>query len=106
MKTVTEVKVALGELLVTLKNGLKRQVAYEKELATDRETLVALQAKKAAGDTIPTDCPFPTWDAWIEEINRQIKSGEGSLARIEVDKCEITAFEYYIANATETPPSA
>ncbi|SKA05224.1 hypothetical protein SAMN02745174_02388 [Cetobacterium ceti] len=104
-KTVGEVKLAVGELVVSLKNGLKRELAYNKELATDRAMLAHLIEQRDSEAVIPVGNPHGTWDNWIVEIEKQIKSGESSIARIEIDKCEVAAFEYYIANATEQPPT-
>lgn len=39
---------------------------------------------------------------WIDTIKKEIKNGEASIKRIDTEKSEITAFEYYLANAPES----
>lgn len=99
--TVVEAKIVVQESLDKLKKSIERQVTYEKELQDDKLTLQTLEQMKSDGDPLPDPCAYTSYDEWIEQINGEIKSSETSLARIDREKAEIKAFEYFIANATD-----
>ncbi|NME35797.1 MULTISPECIES: hypothetical protein [Fusobacterium] len=96
--TVAEAKIVVQESLDKLKESIKREVNYNKELADDKLTLKTLEQMKLDGEPLPEGCPYISYDEWIEQINKEIKSGENSIARIGKEKAEIMAFEYYISN--------
>lgn len=97
----SEAKIVVQESLDKLKESIKREVNYNKELADDKLTLATLEKKKTDGEPLPDPCPYTSYDEWIEQINKEIKSGEASIGRIGKEKAEIVAFEYFIANATD-----
>ena len=97
--TNQEAKPIVQESLNKLKESIKREVTYNKELADDKLTLETLEKMKTDGTSLPEGCPYNSYDEWIQQIAKEIKSGESSLGRIGVEKAEIVAFEYFITNA-------
>lgn len=96
--SVEEAKVIVQESLEKLKESIKREVGYTKELADDKLTLKTLEKMKTDGEELPVGCPYESFDEWITQINKEIKSSEQSIARIGKEKAEIMAFEYYVTN--------
>lgn len=97
--SVTEAKPIVQESLDKLKASIKREVTYTKELADDKMLLQTIQKMKTNGEELPVGCPYASFDEWIEQVNKEIKAGESSIARIDKEKAEIVAFEYFITNA-------
>lgn len=97
--TNQEAKPIVQESLNKLKESIKREVTYNKELADDKLALETLEKMKSEGTALPEGCPYNSYDEWIQQIAKEIKSGETSLGRIGVEKAEIVAFEYFVANA-------
>lgn len=97
--TNAEAKPIIVELVEKLKKGLEREPAVNKELADDKLTLEVLEQRKTDGTALPEGCPYETYDEWITQIAKEIKSSESSLGRLGIDKAEIVALEYFIANA-------
>lgn len=97
--SVTEAKPIVQESLDKLKASIKREVTYSKEIADDKMLLKTIEKMKTDGEELPAGCPYASFDEWIEQINKEIKAGENSVARIGKEKAEIVAFEYFIANA-------
>ncbi|MDY2980850.1 MAG: hypothetical protein SOR81_04480 [Fusobacterium sp.] len=100
--TITEAKPIVQESLDKLKESIKREISYTKELADDRLTLEILEKRKTDGEELPVGCPYESYDQWIEQINKEIKSSETSIARIGKEKAEIMAFDYFVKNASES----
>lgn len=97
--TNAEAKPIIEELVKKLKKGIEREPAVNKELADDKLTLQTLEKMKTDGTALPENCPYKTYDEWITQIAKEIKSSESSLGRIGIDKAEIVALEYFVANA-------
>ena len=97
--SVAEAKPIVQESLDKLKASIKREVTYSKEIADDKMLLKTIEKMKTDGEELPVGCPYASFDEWIEQINKEIKAGENSVARIGKEKAEIVAFEYFIANA-------
>lgn len=98
---VSEAKPIVQESLAKLTESIKREVNYTKELADDKLTLEILETRKKEGTELPKDCPYKSYDEWIEQINKEIKSSEASIVRIGKEKAEILAFDYFVKNATD-----
>ena len=97
--SVAEAKPIVQESLDKLKASIKREVTYSKEIADDKMLLKTIEKMKTDGEELPVGCPYASFDEWIEQINKEIKAGENSVARIGKEKAEIVAFEYFITNA-------
>lgn len=97
--TNTEAKPIIQELLLKLKKSVEREATYDKELADDKLTLETLEKRKTEGTALPEGCPYGSYDEWIKQISKEIKSSEASLGRVGIDKAEIVALEYFVANA-------
>ena len=54
-----------------------------------------------SGESIPENNPYESYTEWKEAIEKEIKAGEASLKRIDTEKAEIIAFEYFLANAPD-----
>ena len=101
METV-EVKVVVNDTLKKLQDSIKRQINYIKEVADDRIALKAILADQADGTEIDLDAGYHTYNEWIEQLNKEIKTGVASLER---EKAEIVAYEFYLENVDKAEPA-
>lgn len=54
--TITEAKPIVQESLDKLKESIKREISYTKELADDKLTLEILEKRKTDGEELPVGC--------------------------------------------------
>lgn len=101
MAKLEETKAVVKELVEKLKNSIKRENSYMKELEDDKAVLTHVQGLMEKGDSLPAESAYSSFDEWIESIKKEIKSGETSIKRIDTEKAEIVALEYYLENAKE-----
>ena len=87
-KTTKETKAVITEVVEKLKKSIERENSYLKEVEDDEAALTH-------------DSAYSSFTEWIETIQKEIKTGEASIKRIDTEKSEIVAFEYYLANAPE-----
>jgi len=104
METV-EVKVVVNDTLKKLQDSIKRQINYTKEVADDRIALKAVLADQADGTEIDLDAGYHTYNEWIEQLNKEIKTGVASLDRIEREKAQVIAYEFYLENVDKAEPA-
>jgi len=102
---VLEVKAVVKESLKKLQDSIKRQINYTKEIADDRIALKAVLADQKEGTEIDPDAGYKTYNEWIEQLNKEIKAGVSSLDRIEKEKAEIVAYEFYLENVDKAEPA-
>lgn len=102
MADMREIKEIVTGQLEKLKKSIKREDNYFKEMENDRALLEHIEELMEQGGTIPAESPYESFAQWKETVEKQIKAGENSLKRIDTEKAEITAFEYFIANAQDT----
>ena len=100
-KTTKETKAVITEVVAKLKKSVERENSYLKELDDDKAALTHVQGLQEKGESLPPDSAYSSFSEWIENIEKEIKAGEASVKRIGVEKDEITALEYYLANAPE-----
>lgn len=99
--TVAEVKAALADIIVKVEKSILRKENYLKEMENDVTTLASVVQQKADGEPLPSDSPYTSYEEWQTDLEKQIKSSESSLHRIEKEKAELAAYKYYMENATE-----
>ena len=97
--TNQEVKVVITEVVGKLKLSVGRETNYFKELDDDSLLLKTIGEMQLNGEPLPDNCAYGTYEEWIEQINKEVKSSEGSISRIGREKAEIIAFEYFLVNA-------
>ena len=95
MKAAKEV--VTGQL-EKLKKSIERENSYLKEMEDDKAALTYVEQLMESGESIPENNPYTEWK---EAIEKEIKAGEASLKRIDTEKAEIIAFEYFLANAPD-----
>nr|WP_307776663.1 hypothetical protein [uncultured Cetobacterium sp.] len=95
------VKVVIKEQITKLEKSIERELSLLKEMADDTVTINAVVAMKNSDEPLPSDCPYVSYDEWIEQLQKEAKSTESSLNRIGVEKNEIIAFKYYVDNAPD-----
>lgn len=78
--TVVGAKIAIEGVIAKTEKSIEREVAYLKELADDKAAY-----------------------SHIEQIEKEIKISQNSLDRIEVEKAELMAFNYFMQNAPDEP---
>ena len=100
-----EAKLLVEESLKKLEESVKKEVNYLKEVADDKIALKAVLADQEAGIEIDPEAGYVTYNEWVEGLSKEIKTGESSLTRIEKEKAEIIAFNYFLENATDEEPA-
>ncbi|MCJ8342948.1 MAG: hypothetical protein MJH09_08905 [Cetobacterium sp.] len=103
MPSVAEVKLVLADIIIKLEKSIGRKNTYLQELEDDKKTLEAVIYDRDNGVSFPVNSSYPSYAAWIEQLQKEITAGENSILRIEREKSELVAAKYYIENATETP---
>lgn len=98
MKAAKEV--VTGQL-EKLKKSIERENSYLKEMEDDKAALTYVEQLMESGESIPEDNPYKSYTEWKEAIEKEIKAGEASLKRIDTEKAEIIAFEYFLENAPD-----
>lgn len=97
-KELTNTKEVITEVLGKLKKSIEREDTYLKELEDDKATLTYIEKLVEDSTPFPEDNPYNSFTEWSDSIKKEIKAGESSLKRIETEKAEIVAFEFYLAN--------
>lgn len=97
-KELTNTKEVITEVLGKLKKSTERENTYLKELEDDKATLTYIEKLVEDSTPFPEDNLYNSFTEWSDSIKKEIKAGESSLKRIEKEKAEIIAFEFYLAN--------
>lgn len=100
-QTVTETKAVITEVVAKLKKSIEREKSYLQELDDDKAALTHVQGLQEKGESLPPNSAYSSFSEWIENIEKEIKAGEASVKRIDTEKSEIIAFEYYLQNAQD-----
>lgn len=91
-----EKKVLMEGFATRLDKAIARELSVRKEIENDKATIKYLEEKKTAG--VAFDNPvYDDYDSWIENVNKQIKKSENTLANIEFKKVEVEAVKDYVA---------
>lgn len=99
--TVAGAKIALEGVIAKTQKSIEREVSYLKELADDKATLSHIDQLQTDGEPLPEGNPYGSYSEWKEAIEKEIKTGQNSLDRIEIEKAELMAFNYFVENAPE-----
>ena len=99
--TIAGAKIALEGVIIKTEKSIEREVSYLKELADDKATLSHIEQMQADGEPLPSNNPYGSFSEWKEQVEKEIKTGQNSLDRIEVEKAELMAFKYFVENAPE-----
>lgn len=101
MADIKATKEVITGQLEKLKTSIKREKSYLQELEDDKAVLTHIEELMEKGESLGVDSPYASYNEWKESIEKEIKAGEASIKRIDVEKSEIIAFEYFLANAEE-----
>ncbi len=93
---LAEKKVILGDYSEKLKKEIKKEIAVAREIEDDKASLKQVQMQKENGDVLETDV-YASYDEWIEQLEKEIKSGGNRLKTIAFKKIELEAIEAFIA---------
>ncbi|MGL5278912.1 MAG: hypothetical protein ACRC8M_07550 [Cetobacterium sp.] len=99
--TIVGAKIALEGVIAKTEKSIEREVAYLKELADDRAALTHIEQLQEDGEPFPSDNPYGSYSEWKDGIEKEIKISQNSLDRIEIEKAELMAFNYFMENAPE-----
>lgn len=99
--TVVGAKIALEGVIAKTQKSIEREVSYLKELADDKATYSHIEQMQADGEPLPAGNPYGSFSEWKDAIEKEIKTGQNSLDRIEIEKAELMAFNYFMENAPE-----
>ncbi|WP_426710482.1 hypothetical protein [Cetobacterium sp. SF1] len=104
MPTISAAKTILQlQVIPKFEKSILREESVKMELADDERTLAAVMEDRDTGVEFPANGPYGSYAAWIDQLNKEIKTGNGSLERIEVMKAELLAAKFFLENATEIP---
>lgn len=101
--TVIGAKIAIEGVIAKTEKSIEREVAYLKELADDRAALSYIEQLQNDGEPLPTGNPYGSFSEWKDQIEKEIKISQNSLDRIEIEKAELMAFNYFMLNAPDDP---
>lgn len=99
--TVVGAKIALEGVITKTQKSIERESNYLKELADDKATLSHIEELQADGEPLPAGNPYGSYSEWKDQIEKEIKAEENSLDRIELEKAQLMAFNYFVENAPE-----
>lgn len=99
--TIVKAKEVLETVIVKIQKSIEKEVSYLKELADDKATLSHIEQLQADNEALPEGNPYGSYLEWREQVEKEIKTGQNSLDRIEVEKAELMAFSYFMDNASE-----
>lgn len=99
--TVVGAKMTLEAVIAKTEKSIEKEVSYLKELADDKATLSYIEQLQADGEPLPVGNPYQSFSEWRDQIEKEIKTGQNSLDRIEIEKAELMAFNYFVDNAPE-----
>lgn len=99
--TIVKAKEVLETVIVKIQKSIEKEVSYLKELADDKATLSHIEQLQADNEALPEGNPYGSYLEWREQVEKEIKTGQNSLDRIEVEKAELMAFNYFMDNALE-----
>ncbi|MGL5903660.1 MAG: hypothetical protein ACRCZO_13340, partial [Cetobacterium sp.] len=61
--------------------------------------LMYIEILQSEGKPLPAGSGYDSYTEWKTQIEKEIKSGETSLVRIETERAELRAFEFFVENA-------
>lgn len=99
--TVAEAKLIVSTVIEKHKKSIEKEIGYKKELSDDMATLDFITSRIEKGEPLPDDCNYSSYSEWQEQIEKEIKATNNSLNRINTEKAELVAFEYFMENAPE-----
>lgn len=97
--TVSIAKNILADVISKTKKSIEREGTFLKELMDDQATLAQIGKLEADSEPLPVGSPYTSYDEWRNQIEKEIKSSDNSINRISIEKAELMALEYFVANA-------
>lgn len=102
MKSATEKKRILLEIIARVLKTYERKESYLKEIADDKATLEFLVEKETAGESMPDYSNYTDYAEWKDTVRKEIDKAETTIANLETRMIEVEAYQYYIDNYTDT----
>ena len=81
------------------KKSISNEKNYLRELTDDRSALMYVEVLQSEGKPLPPDSGYDSFTEWKTQLEKEIKSSETSLVRIETERAELRAFEFFVENA-------
>ncbi|MGL4867075.1 MAG: hypothetical protein ACRCZR_08360 [Cetobacterium sp.] len=98
---LSEVRFLIDGVLAKTKKSVERESSVKKELTDDCATLERVIDMQNADEELPVDGGYESYTEWRESLEKEIRSSENSLGRIQIERAEIVALEYFMENAPE-----
>ncbi|MGL4867277.1 MAG: hypothetical protein ACRC4S_01290, partial [Cetobacterium sp.] len=95
---LAEVRFLIEGVIAKTKKSIEREVSVNKELTDDCASLERVIDMQNADEELPVDGGYESYTEWRETLEKEIKSSENSLNRIQIEKAELVAFEYFMDN--------
>lgn len=90
----------LGNYIKRLEKAIARELSVRKEIENDKATLKYLQEQKDSGVAFENPV-YEDYEAWIVNVQKQIKKGENTLENIAFKKYEVEAVKFYLEKNAE-----
>ncbi|MGL5639208.1 MAG: hypothetical protein ACRCW7_07690, partial [Cetobacterium sp.] len=97
--TNQEAKWILEAEIEKKKKSIANESNFLRELTDDRSVLMYIEILQSEGKPLPAGSGYDSYTEWKTQIEKEIKSGETSLVRIETERAELRAFEFFVENA-------
>ncbi len=91
-------KIIITAMIEKLTKSNKRELGLKKELADDNLTFLKVTEMSENSAELPVDCGYENYPEWLDGIEKEINTGIGSLAKVDEQKIEVEALQYYIDN--------
>ena len=98
---VEAVKMILEGVIAKTEKSIERELSVKKELADDQAALTHIERMQEDGEPLPATNPYGSYSEWKDQVEKEIKTSQNSLDRIEIEKAELMAFNYFVQNAPE-----
>ncbi|MGL5356697.1 MAG: hypothetical protein ACRDAQ_09200 [Cetobacterium sp.] len=95
---LNEILFLLEGVIAKTKKSIEREISVNKELTDDCATLERVIDMQNGDEELPVDGGYESYTEWRETLEKEIRSSENSLARIQTEKAELVAFEYFVDN--------
>lgn len=97
--TNQEAKWILEAEIEKKKKSIANESNFLRELTDDRSVLMYIEILQSEGKPLPAGSGYDSYTEWKTQIEKEIKLGETSLVRIETERAELRAFEFFVENA-------
>lgn len=93
-----EIKQKCMAIIAKHEANIKKEKNLQRELADDKMSMSKAGELLILAEPIPENFGFEDWGKAMEKIEKEVAASTSALAKIEENKIEIEALQYYIDN--------